>query len=147
MLNEIQGNLFHSKDIVWAHQVNARSVMGSGIAKQIREEFPNVFEEYVNSRMKLGDCLVVPTIYKGKNIYIANLCGQKDFGREKRRYTDYGGLLKAMSKFFDWLNQNNINSFSTVRIGCGSGNGDWAIVKQMLQSFAQDNFTITVYNL
>ena len=36
------------------HQVNCQGVMGSGIAKQVREKYPNVYNSYKKACDKLG---------------------------------------------------------------------------------------------
>lgn len=42
----VVGNIFDSKADAILHQVNCQGVMGSGVAKQVREKFPAVFKHY-----------------------------------------------------------------------------------------------------
>ncbi len=46
MIKIIDGNLFDTKAKIIAHQVNCRGVMGSGVALQIKERYPYVYEMY-----------------------------------------------------------------------------------------------------
>ena len=46
MLKHIKGDIFESGAQVILHQVNCQGVMGSGVAKQVREKYPIVFEYY-----------------------------------------------------------------------------------------------------
>ena len=46
MVQVIEGNLFDSHAHIIAHQVNCQGAMNSGVAKQVRERFPHVFEMY-----------------------------------------------------------------------------------------------------
>ena len=39
-------DIFDSGADIICHQVNCQGVMGSGLAKQIRERYPIVYEEY-----------------------------------------------------------------------------------------------------
>lgn len=43
MIKIIDGDLFSSNADVIAHQVNCSSAMNSGIAKQIRNKYPEVY--------------------------------------------------------------------------------------------------------
>lgn len=112
------------------HQVNCKGVMGGGLAKQIKDVYPNVYYVYKRKceAMKrgiggLGDILYVPVPKSG--FIIANIFGQDGYGREKC-YTDYDALRKAFTSIFlEFPNQ-------TIRIpykfGCGLAGGDWDIV-------------------
>ena len=44
MIKHIKGDIFKSNADAILHQVNCQGVMGSGIAKQVKENFPVVFE-------------------------------------------------------------------------------------------------------
>ena len=48
MVEIVEGNLLESKCNIICHQTNCQKVMGSGIAKQIREKWPKVYEDYKN---------------------------------------------------------------------------------------------------
>lgn len=41
-----EGNVFDSDAKIICHQVNCQGVMGSGVAKEVRERYPKVYEEY-----------------------------------------------------------------------------------------------------
>lgn len=74
----IKGDLFNTDCVVICHQVNCMGVMGSGVAKIVKQRYPKVFEEYkrcvdnLNHDM-LGGCLLVDT---GDGKYIANISAQ-----------------------------------------------------------------------
>ena len=42
MIQIIEGNLFDSNAHIIAHQVNCQGVMGSGVAKQVKERFSSL---------------------------------------------------------------------------------------------------------
>lgn len=42
MIKHIKGDIFQSSADVILHQVNCQGVMGSGVAKQVREKYPDV---------------------------------------------------------------------------------------------------------
>ena len=46
MIRVIDGDLFTTDARFIVHQVNCKGVMGSGVAKQVRNKYPHVFVEY-----------------------------------------------------------------------------------------------------
>ena len=42
----IDGDIFECNDDAILHQVNCQGVMGSGVAKQVRERYPYVYKQY-----------------------------------------------------------------------------------------------------
>ena len=92
-----KGNLLDAQTDVIAHQVNCQGVMGSGVAKQIKEKWPDVFAQYsyhttMHEKVCLGNCQLVQI---NKSQFVANLFGQRYYGRENLRYTSYDGIYDA----------------------------------------------------
>ena len=64
-VNLIEGNILtpptRNENTIICHQVNCRAAMGAGLARQIRDKWPVVFDEYVKvcNPKKLGDFQVV----------------------------------------------------------------------------------------
>ena len=46
MIKIVKGNLLDATEDIIAHQVNCMGVMGSGLAKQIRNKYPEVYANY-----------------------------------------------------------------------------------------------------
>ncbi len=118
--------------VVVCHQVNCMGVMGAGLARQIRDRFPEVFRAYKkqclawkhNPGGNLGDVLYCPAGDEAGYV-VANIFGQLSYGIG-RRQTDYDAVRDGL--------RNIAASFpgGTIRIpygmGCGLGGGDWNIV-------------------
>ena len=104
MIKHIKCDIFESGADVICHQVNCQGVMGSGIAKQVREKYPEVFAYYkkmcdelatkFGSNSLLGGIQVCP-ITSG---WIANLFAQDKFGYDGKCYTDYTALYRCFEK-------------------------------------------------
>lgn len=142
-----EGNIFDSNVDVICHQVNPIT-MGSGIAKQVRDRFPRVYEKYKNvcdkGLLKLGMCQVVET-EKGSNKYIANLCGQENFGYDGKRYTNYEGIYTALEKLANYCKEHNIKSVAFPwNMSCDRGGANWNIIIVMIESVFYDNEDIIV---
>lgn len=124
-------------------QVNAQGVMGSGIAKAIRDKWPVVFDEYKlwiasatairNGEPALGKVLltqVEPTLV------VANVVGQQFYRRqgdpEGRRYTSYDALDRAFTDLADVL-QGLPVSLHFPLLGSDRGGAHWPIVKSIIE--------------
>lgn len=130
------------------HQANCQCTMGSGIARNIRERFPEAYEADCQTvkgdASKLGrasSVLLSPekqALYPNLR-YIINLYGQLNYGLEKR-HTSYDALAEGFERIRDWAGWNGLTKLSVpYRLGCNRAGGDWEIVSAILNSvFAKD---------
>jgi O-acetyl-ADP-ribose deacetylase (regulator of RNase III) len=73
MVNIVDGDILNAKENIICHQVNCQGVMGSGLAKQIKNKYPNVYAKYKKfCEENKGSCLGCFQILKLK---ILNLLG------------------------------------------------------------------------
>jgi len=145
MIKIVDGDILQASENIIAHQVNCMGVMGGGIAKQIREKYPNVFDQYrkffVNNKFTaLGKCQIVKT---EDNKYIANLFGQNKYGRDKQ-YTDYDALKDSLFSLKVSAKDHNMSIAIPFNIGCGLAGGDWDIVYKMIEEVFHD-YDVTLY--
>ena len=107
------GNLLDAQTTVIGHQVNCQGVMGSGVAKQIRDKWPLIFSNYQvkcqSPISPLGDVLIVKV---SDNQYIANIFGQYNYGTNGERYTSYDALDIAFSRLKYTMVENNFKSLA-----------------------------------
>lgn len=139
--------------------------MGAGLAKQIRERYPHVYEKYraaclaekrqapsgsSGSRL-LGKIQVIPVnplLSPDANTtsqVIVNVFAQEFFGRDKR-YTDYDALRSCLHKV------NERFAGKTVALpyymGCGLAGGSWDIViKIIVEEFHDCDVLICKYHI
>ncbi len=113
------------------HQVNCQGVMGSGVAKAIRDKWPIVFEKYkaVASPKCLGRTQFVQV---GDETIVANLFGQNFYGRDGKQYTDYEAFRKGLQELRKKAEHYNYPIALPYLIGCGLGGGNWEIVRDMI---------------
>ena len=162
----VEKNLFDSDAKVLVHQVNCMGVMGSGIAKQIKEKFPIVFQEYENAVRQLqtnclGGCLLVDT---GTGIRIANLFGQylyrnytTDYdqyesykqpgvnGQGNMRFTNYEAFYRGLVYLKSKLGPQDTKIAFPYNIGCDRGGADWKVIEGMIISvFSDTNIDIEI---
>lgn len=86
ILNNITGDLFSTEYDVIAHQVNCTGTMGSGVAKQVRERYPEAYKVYhqqclggYNNIIMDSALLGRTTIVKCTDKYIANMFAQYSY--------------------------------------------------------------------
>lgn len=147
MIQYVTGDLLEATQKVIIHGVNAQGIMGSGVAKVIREKWPEVYESYhlhyKTFGLNLGDILPVNTV-DGK--IIVNAVTQENFGRDGRQYCSYDAIEKCFeqinSRAVDW----NVTEMALPKIGAGLGGGSWTIIENIILKTAK-NYTPVVYSL
>jgi hypothetical protein len=87
MIKHIKCDIFESGADVICHQVNCQGVMGSGIAKQIRERYPSVYEDYralceTYEPSELLGCVFSRNVRD--EIRIDNLFSQENFSNDSK---------------------------------------------------------------
>lgn len=135
MIQIKKGNILDASENIICHQVNCRGVMGAGLALQIRNRYPEVYEEYSEwCRMMmpsklLGRCQVV---MHNKYRYIANLYGQLNYGRG-HCFTNYKALKSAFVELLDYAQMYSFSIAIPYGIGCGLAGGDWSTIYDIIQ--------------
>ena len=128
---------------VLGHQCNTRGVMGAGIAKTIKQLYPDVYKEYrfycLDNTGLLGTTQLVKS-KEGK--CIANIFGQDNYkGRGLK--TNYKALRKALEDLQYKMFCLNLKTLAIpYLIGCGLGGGEWEIVGQIINDVFGENSII-----
>ena len=130
----VNGDIFESNAQIIVHQVNCQGVMGSGIAKQVKLKFPEVFAKYktvCSNAKKSSDLLggVLP-VRVSEHQQIANLFAQDRYGYDGNRYTDYDALQRCLDTLATIGRGKSIAI--PYMMSCARGGGDWNKVSQMI---------------
>ncbi|GKS11223.1 Appr-1-p processing protein [Paenibacillus chitinolyticus] len=140
----VQGNLMEATEDIIGHQVNCMGVMGAGLAKLIKRDYPEVFKQYKQSCSNKGELLGRCQIVSTKNEKcIANLFGQYGYGVQKR-HTDYIALRGALNELMSLAMKSGQSIALPYNIGCGLAGGDWDIVGQIIEEVFID-YDVTLY--
>ena len=134
----IEGNLLNAKADFICHQVNCQGKMGSGVAKAIREHYPEVYEHYnlmcnVNTLEKLlgyTQYIQVGDKEKQKPYCVINMFAQNHYGYDGKQYTS----LEAFKKCLESIDSHCIGYTVALpwKIGCVRGGADWNVVLPMI---------------
>lgn len=151
MIEFCNGNCLDADTDAIAQQVNCMGVMGAGLAKQIRNKWPSVYDEY-KTRCKgachpidlLGECQVCETSDK----IILNIFGQYRYGRDKQ-YTELAALKFAMYSMPRLCYAYDIKSVAIpYGLGCGLGGANWDDVYDIIKLVFKDSkLLVKIYKL
>lgn len=136
MIYEVQGNLLLSDCDVIAHQCNCQGVMGSGIARQIRDMYPVAYTAFLEDKRTPEDKLGTFSLaYNsvGNLKFIFNLYGQIYYGRDGKQYTNYKALSESIHRMLDTLDGRQFKIGLPKYIGCGLAGGDWTKVYTIIK--------------
>lgn len=122
---------------VIVHGCNCFNTMGKGIAKEIRQRYPQTYvadcQTIKGDRAKLGNY----TSFKTDTFTIVNAYCQYNYnltGGSKVLF-EYDAFRKALDKLqVDFP----LARFGFPKIGCGLAHADYTVVKEMIAQFEQD---------
>ena len=160
-IHVVKGDIFNTHCNIICHQVNCQGVMGHGIAKQVKEKYKGVFNEYKrycdahadNREAMLGEALIVDIDYGAAVLdwlvdkerkYIANIFGQLTYGTGLR--TNYKALVLGLEVVANFAKEHNLSVAIPYKIGCGLAGGDWNKVNILIEGvFAGTGLEVLMY--
>lgn len=159
MIEYRKGDVLHSDMSIVIHQANCFHTFGSGIARQIREEFPWAYAADLTTvkgdKSKLGSfsyaTLPEDQLVGNGPIDIYNLYGQYGYGgTHENNSTNYEALAKGFAAIavdikIQW-GEDGGPEIGLPRIGCGLGGGEWEVVEALINEHLSD-FQVYVYDL
>ena len=145
------------------HQVNNLGIMGGGLAKQIAEKYPQLFEHYngvchEHGSSTLGTCNLYHMSEDNQpKISIANL-----FSQEGMSHTSYDNLILSLQSFISNVEELRIDNIKAdeshqrdirnqhyhilypYMMGCGIADGNFKIVQEIIEQEISklDNVTL-----
>lgn len=151
-LTHIDGDIFKIQGIqICGHQCNCQNIMGSGIAKTVRELHPVAYEADTRAAREntniLGNISIGDLESDDGLKYIVNLYGQNlgtDYRKLYDRKTDYEALFTALQKMKSFCEiVSTEDDVPTVafpyKMGSDRGGGSWEIVERLIE-VAFDNY-------
>lgn len=141
----IDGDLFQTHAKYICHQVNCQARMGSGVAKQVRAKYPEVYNAYVGfcneERNAFGQTQFVQA-NDGK--VVVNMFAQSNYGYDGKLYTDYTAFQSCLKRI-----KLTVPAGETIampfKIGCGLGGGDWNVILGLIQKELSDKYTVKLW--
>ena len=129
----ILANAGHFDVIV--HGCNCMGVMGAGLARSIKDAYPEAYNVYMKSNKTLGSI----SYAQYTNLIIVNACTQFGYGRTGL-YTNYDAVRTVFKSIKHMFSGKRIG---LPQIGAGLGGGDWNIISKIIDEELQgENCTI-----
>ena len=154
MIRYVKDDITNSNCDIICHQVNCQGAMNSGVAKAIREKWPEVYVNYKfwcdredYKANLLGEAQAV-LISDSPKRYVGNLYAQYNYGYNGERYTNYEAFYNAIEQL---ANQITDVPKATIafpyKIGCVRGGANWKIIRAMIEEvFAGRDVTFYYLN-
>ena len=163
-------NICDSQCDAICHQVNCRGVMNSGVAKAIREKWPQVYENY---KIKFNECkksveemyqhygnspfsisdLMLGTIqhvplyddyYKTeKHQGVINMFAQSGYGYDGKRYTSYDAFWSCLGWIKEITPKGSSIAFPKY-IGCCRGGANWEVIYKMIEEVLGKDYNVEI---
>lgn len=134
----IKGNLFETNIEHIVHGCNAQGVMGSGVAKIVRDDYFDAYkfyvEKYNETGLELGDVQFVPA--NGK--IIVNAITQNLYGKDGHRFVNYEAVANCMYTINRELQAEGATHVAMPQIGAGLGGGNWEIISRIIEDEMTD---------
>lgn len=149
-------NLLDVKTGLIVHGCNAQGVMGSGVAKQLRDKYPDVYTEYVThleylkrEQYPLLGAVSFVAIPGMPDLIVANAITQEFYGREPgRKYVSYEAIFDSISTCLAYAKNKDMDVHIPFMIGAGLGGGDLASIKTIIEDLShayQHNIYCHIY--
>jgi O-acetyl-ADP-ribose deacetylase (regulator of RNase III) len=152
-----KGDLLKCEEKILMHGCNAQGVMGAGIAKAIRDKYPEAFEQYKKAvswnkkhGVPLSDLLGRVIWIPCNDKIILDAITQEFYGRDAKRYVSYKAVRQAIGNTNSTIEiiaskvpkslQSVLGTsitlpypFALPKIGAGLAKGDWNIIEAIIE--------------
>lgn len=142
MIEYIKGDLLKSDCDVIIHGCNCFRNMGAGIAKAVKEMYPEAFvadfETVYRDPIKLGTfsyAKVKNKSFPDKDLFVINAYTQYGYGRiERKVYANYDAIKNVMIRINDFFVDTDEKTckIGMPKIGAGLAKGDWNIISGII---------------
>jgi len=160
MIKTVEGDILNLNEGIFVHGCNCFGVMGGGIAKLVRNKWPEVYNayksRYAKMGLQLGDVVSVGhqklhnnkavarhlhalTATLPEQVIVVNAMTQFDFGSEEGRvYVDYDAVFASFARVKLLAKDSGLGVHFPL-IGCGLAKGKWEEVEaQILAALGPD---------
>lgn len=148
MIKTIYGDVLQIPTIYICHQVNCRGVMGAGLAKQVKEKWPAVYQQYKENcnamfpedLLGLNDFIPI-----NDTVCIVNMYAQDKYGKDAC-YTNYKAFRECLTRIARQADKKTDIIRFPYKIGCGLAGGDWNIIQKLIYEILGD-YNVEFYTL
>lgn len=154
MITYVKGDLFAANERAIAHGCNCHGVMGAGVAKIVRDQFPRAFHDYRDActidqfypgcaQPVVCEVFTAEGHETGEVTTVYNLATQNAPG-PNAKYEWVEAAFRNMLQHMHYVGNKRI---AMPMIGAGIGGLDWMFVHRILQATFPHTFDVVVYYL
>lgn len=152
------GDLLKSGADYICHQVNCQGIMGSGVARAIKEAYPIVYRKYMNAAkwkdIGFGDKQAdwdymlgsIQLVDINDTQCVINMFCQRYYGNDGIRYTSYDAFWTALNDIAYNVPKGSSISFP-YGIGCVRGGANWNIILAMITEVLGKDYNVEIWRL
>ena len=143
----VTGDLLDAPEHIIVHGCNAQGVMGSGVAKTIRDTYPEAYNlyrhQYNQNGLKLGEIIIYE--YDSCRM-VVNMITQEFYGKDGKQYVSYEAIEAGFRNLHKWIGETFMADpgVAIPMIGSGLGGGDWDTIAAIIES-VMDGIDVVVY--
>lgn len=151
------GNLVNASENWIAHGCNARGVMGAGVAKAIRQAFPQAYDDYRHYHLRggltLGHNYLTSIFDDNRKRVIVNCITQQDYGNDpQKQYVSYEAVESCFNAMNTYAGEpafcyNGELTLAMPKIGAGLGGGKWEILEEKAKRILVNFKQVAIYVL
>ena len=152
MIRYVKGDITNSNCDIICHQVNCQGAMNSGVAKAIREKWPEVYVNYkfwcdINAAEDLLSREQMILVDYEPDRYVVNMFAQLNYGYDGKRYTSYDAFWNCLNELKQEMPEDATSIAFPYKIGCVRGGANWKIIRAMIEEvFAGRDVTFYYLN-
>lgn len=137
MISYTSGNILNGPySHVMVNPINCAGSMGAGLAAQLRDKYPAMYDNYRRRYLTSGIHIGIPYLYRGTACSILCFPTKVEWRDPSRlEWIDKG--LEYLSDNWDSLIGDSI--LAMPRIGCGLGGLEWEQVKVLIEGYFADH--------
>ena len=153
------GNILDSGADLICHQVNCQGAMNSGVAKAIRQKWPQVYTEYRNAAQDLSSEEFydeeswmhmlghIQTVFLAdkETMAVINMFAQAGYGYDGRRYTSYDAFWSCLGEIKRTIKPGLRIAFP-ARIGCVRGGANWKVIFTVIEEVLGDDYNVEIWD-
>lgn len=136
MKHIVFGDITAASTGIILHGCNAQSVMGSGLAYQVKKKWPVVFTDYCHM-LKTGKppinhlgCVAFTAV--SAELVVASGITQCSYGTNGK-YVSYKAIQKCFNETIEFAKSTGLEIHYPL-IGAGLGGGEWSIISNIIDA-------------
>lgn len=150
-IDYVKGDLLESPLDIIAHGCNCCGVMGSGVAKAVKEKYPwafKVYEEHYKTSVVFNSHppkpgIVIPAV--NGSMHVLHLLTQRIYGRDPdKRYVSYDAIDECFTFVAHYMRNFGLYEIGIPKIGAGLGNGYWPAIEAII-ALRMEGLYVQVY--